>query len=179
GNHDRAAAGLETPRYFNPIALTAILWTSDALQEGLAEYLASLPLWEAEGEAFYTHSSPCRPETWPYIHIPEEGRAALAYTEAGVCFVGHSHHPFVCSDAGDEVIGEGAADLVATERYLINTGSVGQPRDGDPRAAFTLWDQAADRIEIHRVPYDLEGAQRKIRSAGLPDLLAERLALGR
>jgi diadenosine tetraphosphatase ApaH/serine/threonine PP2A family protein phosphatase len=93
--------------------------------------------------------------------------------------VGHSHHPFVCSDAGDEVIGEGAADLVATERYLINTGSVGQPRDGDPRAAFTLWDQAADRIEIHRVPYDLEGAQRKIRSAGLPDLLAERLALGR
>ena len=179
GNHDCAAAGLETPRYFNPMALAAILWTSNTLLDRHARYLATLPLSESEGDAFYTHSSPCRPETWPYIHIPEEGRAALAYTDARVCFVGHSHHPFVCSDAGAEVIGEGAVDLEPSERYLINTGSVGQPRDGDPRAAFALWDQGASRLELHRVPYDLETAQHKIRSAGLPERLAERLELGR
>ena len=179
GNHDHAAAGLEAPRYFNPMALSAILWTSNTLLDCHARYLAALPLSESEGDAFYTHSSPQNPEAWPYIHIPEEGRAALAFTNARICFVGHSHHPFLCSDAGAEVIGEGKADLVPTERYLINTGSVGQPRDGDPRAAFALWDQEAGRLELHRVPYDLETAQHKIRSAGLPELLAERLELGR
>ena len=104
----------------------------------------------------------------------------LRYTDAQICFVGHSHHAFVCAERYDvEVVGEGVAPLAPSGRYLVNVGSVGQPRDGDPRAAFALWDRDAAELRLCRVPYDVAGAQAKIRQARLPEFLAQRLALGR
>ncbi len=180
GNHDWVAAGLEEPRYFNPMALAAIRWTAAELTGAHIAYLQARPLTAEEGDVLYVHASPYRPETWPYIHYPEEGREGLAHTGARVCFVGHSHQAFICSERGDvEVLGEGVAPVTLSERYLVNVGSVGQPRDGDPRAAFVIWDQAADELQLCRVPYDVAGAQAKIREAQLPELLAERLEMGR
>ena len=180
GNHDRVAAGLEDARLFNPMASAAIRWTAAALTEAHVGYLQMRSLTAEEGDVLYVHASPYRPETWPYIHFPEEGRAGLAYTEARVCFVGHSHRAFLCAERDDvEVLGEGDARLMPLERYLINVGSVGQPRDGDPRAAFAIWDQEAAEFRLCRVPYDVAGAQARIREAGLPELLAERLGVGR
>ena len=125
------------------------------------------------------HASPDQPEMWPYISHPMEARWALARTEDRVCFVGHSHRAFACSETDDEeVVGEGCIRLRPGERYLANPGSVGQPRDGNCRAAFAVWDQAAEKIHLHRIDYDIEKAQLKIRQAGLSDFLAERLSMG-
>ena len=179
GNHDWAAVGLEDTEYFNPIALAAIRWTSTSLTAENASWLKHLPLMANEGEAQFVHASPDRPETWPYISDHVEARWALAASEARVCFVGHSHVAFACAERGpDEVTGEGSMRLTAGDRYLVNAGSVGQPRDSDPRAAFAVWDREADEVHLHRVDYDLPRAQGKIREAGLPEMLAERLAEG-
>jgi diadenosine tetraphosphatase ApaH/serine/threonine PP2A family protein phosphatase len=111
--------------------------------------------------------------------MPYDGQRALGLTDASPCFVGHSHHAFICSQSGrTEVIGEGDATLSRDDRYLINVGSVGQPRDGDPRAAMAVWDTEVEHAVLVRVGYDVEGAQAKIRSAKLPGMLADRLAMG-
>ena len=179
GNHDWAAVGLEDTQYFNPVALSAIRWTGSNLSEANAAWLKCRPLEADFGEAHLVHASPDRPETWSYISEPVEARWALAHTEARLCFVGHSHHPFACSETGsDEVIGDGCMKMHPGERYMANPGSVGQPRDGDSRAAFAVWDQEAGQVTLHRVVYDLEKAQLKINRAGLPAFLAERLSMG-
>ena len=98
GNHDLAVVSPSESRNFNPVAKAAIRWTSDILQEVHLEYLGDLPLVVDEDDAVYVHASPTGPETWPYLYSPEEGRRDLAYTDARVCFVGHSHHAFVCND---------------------------------------------------------------------------------
>jgi len=179
GNHDWAAVGLVDSEYFNAVALAAIRWTGTTLTSENADWLQSRPLEADMGEAHLVHASPDRPETWPYVSHPVEARTVLAHTEARLCFLGHSHHAFICPEAGSgDVVGEGQLRLVGDDRYLINAGSVGQPRDGDSRAAFAVWDQDEDEVRIHRVSYDLQKAQLKIRQAGLPLFLAERLALG-
>ena len=94
------------------------------------------------------------------------------------CFVGHSHYPLLCAECDGEVKMVAAGPIQTQSRYLANVGSVGQPRDGDPRACFALWDQAADTLELVRCPYDIATAQNKIIAAGLPPFLAERLAQG-
>jgi diadenosine tetraphosphatase ApaH/serine/threonine PP2A family protein phosphatase len=179
GNHDWAAVGQEGPSYFNTMALAAIRWTVSTLTAENADWLKGRPLEADLGEAHLAHASPDAPATWPYISHPVEAQSALAHTEARICFVGHSHHAFVAPETGsNEVVGEGHLKLATGERYLINVGSVGQPRDGDNRAAFIIWDQEEDEIRIHRISYDVEKAQSKIREAGLPAFLAERLGLG-
>ena len=181
GNHDRAAVGLEDTRFFNPLALSAVRWTADALDRGHIDYLQNRPMClREEDDVLFAHASPHQPHAWPYLSYPEEGRMELGYTDARICFVGHSHHAFVCGERYDaEVVGEGVAPLSSSGRYLVNVGSVGQPRDGDPRAAFAIWDREADELRLCRVPYDVPGAQARILGAGLPEFLAQRLAIGR
>jgi diadenosine tetraphosphatase ApaH/serine/threonine PP2A family protein phosphatase len=179
GNHDHAAVSLPEARHFNPIAKIAIRWTSEILQKDHLDYLRELPLIVEESDVLFVHSSPSRPETWPYLFSPVEGRRDLAYTDAKFCFVGHSHHAFICSNEGGDVVGEGTVSISGSERYLTNVGSVGQPRDADPRASFAVWDQDAEELQLHRVAYDVSATQKKIRNLQLPELLAERLATGR
>ncbi len=180
GNHDRAAVSLRYARNFNPAALAAIRWTAAELSKDHVAYLEGRPLTVQEDMVLYAHASPDRPDTFPYIRCPNEGRMCLVHTNARICFVGHSHHAFICSEGGDvEILGEGSVKVEASLRYLVNAGSVGQPRDRDPRAAFVMWDRADDEMHLCRVCYDISLAQAKIRDAGLPGILAERLAVGR
>lgn len=180
GNHDWASVGLQSTEFFNPIPLMAIQWTEETLGSDQAEFLRTCPLFVNEGGAHYVHASPLEPELWPYLSDVNDGRNALRQTEHLLCFVGHSHRAFICTESGqNEVVIEGDIKLSDADRYLVNVGSVGQPRDGDPRASFAIWDQDKGNICLHRVSYDVLTAQDKIRTAGLPGFLADRLGLGK
>ena len=181
GNHDAAAVGLLDMAYFNPWARRAAEWTARRLAAAQAAYLADLPLTQGLGDALYVHSGPRCPANWDYIHSVAEIEAALAAAPARLCFIGHTHTPFVWGQDGKtarSLAARGPLVLEEGTAYLVNVGSVGQPRDGDPRACFVLWDAAAGTLELVRVDYPIDAAQKKIMAAGLPPFLAERLALG-
>ena len=179
GNHDWAAVGLEDPGYFNPVALAAIQWTVQVLHDRNAALLRSHNPFCDEANCRYAHASPLEPDMWHYLFDPEDGWTTLVQTDFDICFVGHSHRAFVCSASQKTTLmKEGEVQLAQNDRYLVNVGSVGQPRDGDTRAAFALWDQESGNLELHRVSYDVATAQAKILDAGLPAFLAERLGVG-
>jgi diadenosine tetraphosphatase ApaH/serine/threonine PP2A family protein phosphatase len=179
GNHDWVAVGLADASLFNPIALAAIRWTTSQLTHDHADFLRQCPLFLDEDSVRYVHASPVCPDAWDYVSSPQWGRLALSKSECALCFIGHSHKAFICSESGQEdVVVEGDLCLNPAHRYLINVGSVGQPRDGDPRAAFVIWDQDTGNLALHRVSYNVSAAQAKIRSAGLPGFLADRLSVG-
>lgn len=186
GNHDHAAAGLLDLRWFNPAARRAAVWTRGQLDANHRRYVEGLPLLTTVDEASLVHASPDRPEDWEYLLSEEDGLAAFASFTSRLCFVGHSHLPAVWSlgSSGPDHIGRFAAwphrvRLQKGRRYLVNVGSVGQPRDHDARASYAVWDLEARLVTIRRVPYDNGAAAEKILAAGLPTVLAERLAGGR
>lgn len=194
GNHDRACASLYGIEWFNPVAATAAQWTHRSLDPGQRQWLQQLPAgplpWRDHA---LVHGSPLDEDE--YLLDPVQAAASFAASTAAVHWFGHSHLQggFVLGD--DQVHRlESAAEahpgvhagghhhelrLRPEERYLINPGSVGQPRDHDWRAAFVLFDPESGTVEFHRVPYDLEAAQKRILEAGLPPRLAQRLAQGR
>ena len=179
GNHDWAVVGLEDLAYFNPIAREAVEWTARVISEENAALLRAYKPTREEGGCCYAHATPLNPAEWGYLFDPDEGSYALAYTNFAMCFVGHSHRAFVCSASRKTtLLREGSVRLVDDDRYLVNVGSVGQPRDGDARAAFAVWDREKGNIELHRVSYDVAAAQAKILAAGLPPILAERIEVG-
>jgi diadenosine tetraphosphatase ApaH/serine/threonine PP2A family protein phosphatase len=185
GNHEHGALGLLDLRWFNPWARAAALWTGGQLDQGHRDFLGGLPLMRSHEEATLVHASPRSPEEWDYLISEEDGLGVFGDFATRLCFVGHSHVPgfwSVGSGGPDHV---GRLDTPAAQvrlddgrRYLINVGSVGQPRDRDPRASYALWDRAARTVTIRRVPYDHVAAAGKILAAGLPRKLAERLAHG-
>lgn len=188
GNHD---AAIETgTRGMNDSAAAAIDWTIRQLPPFHRGFLAGLPLVHEEGDVLYVHASAARPGTWPYVTSAEEAAASLDATDARLTFCGHTHVPALFSilhgiagTTGKTIAFRPVADrpvpLSRIRRHLAVMGAVGQPRDGDPRAAWTLHDTDADEITWHRVPYDVDGAARKILAAGLPERLASRLSQGR
>lgn len=171
--------------WFNPAARAAVLWTRDQLGTDHRDYLGDLPLTAAVGDATLVHASPRHPEEWDYLMCGADGFQVFGDFATRLCFVGHSHRPGVWS------LGSSGPDyderfetwpvrvrLEHGRRYIINVGSVGQPRDRDVRAAYALWDQDERVVFIRRVVYDHRAAADKIRMAGLPKLLADRLAHG-
>jgi diadenosine tetraphosphatase ApaH/serine/threonine PP2A family protein phosphatase len=182
GNHEHAAAGLMTLEWFNPYARVAAEWTRDRLDDEHRAWLAALPLLREFEEATLVHASPQQPDEWEYVISAEDGYRAFASFTTRLCFVGHSHLPGVWAQGSWGRSHEAGAVDVALEpgsRYLVNVGSVGQPRDRDPRAAWLLWDAEARRVSIRRVPYDVMAARSRIVAAGLPRFLADRLGEGR
>lgn len=179
GNHDWAAAGKASTHNFNPAARLAIQWTAEQLTEGDRFYLCGLPIILEEQDALLVHSSPVEPDQWPYLFSTADGRVAMAATSEDLTFVGHSHYAFACSQSdATRVTGEGDVTLTSSDRYLVNVGSVGQPRDSDPRAAVCIWEPGAGTVSLQRVPYDVASAQAKIRAARLPAICADRLEYG-
>ena len=188
GNHDRVAAGLGAADDFNLHAKTAVPWTRDALSHEATAYLRDLPAGPRGlgGGAQLVHGAVTGEDD--YILSSADAAESFRSTGARLTFFGHTHHACVFSlgPAGgvrletprgpDE---RWVAALDASVPYLINPGSVGQPRDHDARAAFAIWDTATSRVEFHRVAYPLETTQRKMRAAGLPTPLIERLRHGR
>lgn len=185
GNHEHGALGLLDLRWFNPYARAAVLWTGSRLGEDHRRYLERLPLTAVVEEATLVHASPRNPEEWDYLMSAEDGFKVFGDFDTRLCFVGHSHHPGVWSlgSSGPEYAGrlpggETSIRLEAGRRYIVNVGSVGQPRDQDPRAAYALWDREVRTVTIRRVAYDHRTAAEKILAAGLPRVLADRLADG-
>jgi len=182
GNHERAVAGLMALDRFNPAARAAAEWTRERLHPDAAAWLAALPLVREVADATLVHASPSQPDEWDYLIFPEDGFAVFGAFATRACFVGHSHVPRAWAQGSwghDHEPMPSAVTFEAGCRYVVNVGSVGQPRDHDPRAAYAVWDLEARRLEIRRVPYDVAAARAKIVEAGLPRFLAERLAAGR
>jgi predicted phosphodiesterase len=182
GNHDLAAIGRVSLDDFSPDAAVSARWTADELDDSSRSFLEQLePQGERPGVQLF-HGSP-RDPVWEYILSEPSVRAALDHTTAGLVLVGHSHIPIaLLLSNGDTLAGglaKGGSDIELTDgRWLLNPGSVGQPRDGDPRAAYLLIDLEHRRAHFRRVPYDIESTQAEIRRQGLPDALAARLAEG-
>lgn len=180
GNHDYAALSLIDITYFNEIAKRAITWTRQALTPENEAFLRDLPLSCEIADMLFVHASPRAPEAWNYIITMGDARQSFKYFEQRVCFIGHSHTPFIVENCAGNLSCPAVPmiELKQDCRYLVNVGSVGQPRDRNPDACFTIYDREAQRIEIHRTEYDLTTAQNEIRQQGLPIELAERLAFG-
>ena len=186
GNHDKVGAGLEDVEGFNYLARHAIAWTASALTSDNKAWLAALPMGPVQVEPLLEicHGAPFDEDC--YIFDDLDATRALRTSRAPLCLFGHTHVPAAFRLAQDELamIGppRGPRFRIALERdvkYLVNCGAVGQPRDGDPQAAFGLVDTADRTLTVVRVPYDVSAAQAKIIAAGLPEVLAQRLALGR
>jgi diadenosine tetraphosphatase ApaH/serine/threonine PP2A family protein phosphatase len=182
GNHDLVAldaAGVGVEE-FNPDAAEAVLWTRRELSEETSAFLESLePQASSEGTGLY-HASP-RDPVWEYVLSGEAAAGAFASVSDDLILVGHSHVALAFTLAGDQLSGqavEGGTELELTARHLLNPGSVGQPRDGDPRAAWLMLDLAGRRARFERVEYDVRRTQEEMRARGLPGGLADRLAVG-
>jgi diadenosine tetraphosphatase ApaH/serine/threonine PP2A family protein phosphatase len=181
GNHERAVTGGMSLSWFNRYARAAAEWTRTQLDTDCASYLTALPLTVEVDDATLVHASPRQPDEWEYLVSDEDGWQAFDAFATRLCFVGHSHVPAMWSlgsSGPDYERGDVDIRLDAGRRYIVNVGSVGQPRDRDPRAAYALWDVEARRVSIRRVAYDVAGARAKIEAAGLPRFLSERLAAG-
>lgn len=182
GNHEYAVTGRLDLDWFNPYARVAAEWTQGRLTDDERAWLGALPLVRELEDATLVHASPAHPDEWEYLIQADDGFAAFPAFATRLCFVGHSHLPgaWVQGSWGHEH--EPAVTEVAIEpgcRYIVNVGSVGQPRDRDPRAAYALWDSERRRVTVRRVAYDVERARDKIMAARLPRSLADRLADGR
>jgi diadenosine tetraphosphatase ApaH/serine/threonine PP2A family protein phosphatase len=188
GNHDKVIAGIEPPESFNPAALQSATWTAEALTPAHRQWLADLPKGPVAVDALVEicHGMPADEDE--YLFMPRDAARAFDTASRRVCLFGHTHVPacYILSlDEPDVLTVEDThsrpIELTLDERrrFVVNPGAVGQPRDGDPRAAYAIYDDAAPTLALHRVAYDVERAQQRIREAGLPDILARRLAVGR
>jgi diadenosine tetraphosphatase ApaH/serine/threonine PP2A family protein phosphatase len=182
GNHDWAAVGLTETGYFNPVAKTAIEWTAGKITSRQQTFLAQLPLTRNYPRITLVHATPHQPEAWDYMLSLQEAAHSFNYCDQHICFIGHSHTPitFVEDQEGKiSVLPDTTFTLKDSHRYIINLGSVGQPRDGNPQAAYGIYTADDARFILKRMPYTIERAQEKIIAAGLPPFLASRLAEGR
>lgn len=183
GNHDAAAVGLITSDTFNPAAALAVRWTAAQLGTQDRDYLSRLPLQLELDHACVAHATWKNPERFDYMLDTACAEQSLSALPRSVCFLGHTHRPLLLGRLHSNparVCWTHAArtDVAEWYRLLVNVGSVGQPRDDDPRAAIAIYDSASAELAIHRLAYDVEREQHRIRHAGLPEILAERLALG-
>jgi predicted phosphodiesterase len=173
GNHDLAAVNTSHANHLDKHGNVAALWTHKVLTEGNKEYLSSLPfVFEETDLATLVHATPGTPELWKRIDSLEDAGAHFGSFETPLCFTGHSHIPFICGE-----------DLRTFQvkrglRFLINVGSVGQPRDQNPQLSFGCFDTEEWTFENIRAKYDIVESAKAIREAGLPAVLAERLFLG-
>ena len=184
GNHDAAVAH-GAPLSMRADAARAAEWTRRALRADQREFLAGLPLTQERGDVLYMHANAWAPADWEYIQTRSDAVRSLHATRCRVSFCGHMHEPQLyhlssLGKAGEFTPTPGVAvPLLDHRRWLVIPGAVGQPRDGDPAAAYVLHDEGVGSVTWFRVPYDHDGAAAKMRAAGLPQRLWERLVDGR
>lgn len=183
GNHDAAVVDMLDMVYFNTYARDAVLWTRRLLPREDRAWLSALPLARHLAHCSVAHGTLFRPELFDYIQTPEDANPSLDVMPLSVCFVGHSHVPVTLMRMHDDPTRtaytvEPDVDVNEAHRALVNVGSVGQPRDEDPRAAYAVYDSDLGRVSILRVEYDIDREAHRIRRAGLPPMLADRLYLG-
>lgn len=180
GNHDEDASGTHSLESMNPVAAAALEWTRRQLSDEHRDWLRRLRMVRQVADFTVVHSTLDQPSHWNYVTNRFDAMANFSYQFTQVGFHGHTHVPRVYVKA--ERVQEVAADTVVIEdacKYFINIGSVGQPRDGDWRASYVIFDTEHKLVEFRRIEYDIATTQRKILEAGLPEMLADRLAEGR
>ncbi len=180
GNHDWAVLGLTDIEHFNPHAKAVVLWTKEKISMESISILKGLPLSkEIENKRlFVVHSTPKEPEHWHYLLTLWDAEINFHYFDNKICLLGHSHRPFIIKrlQSGQMLTYKDEAQIEHTERYIINVGSVGQPRDGDPKACYAVIDNKS--VKLYRIEYDIKKTQDKMAMSGLPLPLIERLAKG-
>ena len=181
GNHDHYVSSSQNLMDFNPVAAEVIRWTRDRLSGDELEYLSRLPFVVTTMGITLVHATMDCPEAFGYVFDHLQAEAHFVHQVTPLCFHGHTHCPMIYEKQVSAVYRIDAQDfkLPIGRKYFINVGSVGQPRDGDPRAAYAVWDPKTRQVSFRRLEYDVAAAQARIRAAGLPERLAERLAIGR
>ncbi|HWY76210.1 MAG TPA: metallophosphoesterase family protein [Verrucomicrobiae bacterium] len=180
GNHDEYCSSEEQLDGFNPHAAEAVAWTREQLNEEERQWLRDLKYFRMVTSFSMVHATLDGPQRWGYVFDKLAAAASFTYQNTGVCFFGHTHVPVAF--IRDSMVRGGTYSKFKVEqgkKYFVNVGSVGQPRDNNPKAAYVVYDVDDGTIELRRLDYDIAGAQKKILDAGLPPRLAERLAYGR
>ncbi len=176
GNHELALTDPVMRYSFAGIAATALDWTREKMDKKLIGKTKEISFFKIESDMTFAHSSPDQPEKFRYLWGPEDARRSFPEMKNQVCFVGHTHVPACFFENGDGGrLRPGTIQLPEHEKAILNPGSVGQPRDEDPRLAYGIYDDKARTFEIVRLEYDNRKAADKIRKAGLPAYLADRL----
>jgi predicted phosphodiesterase len=180
GNHDEQASMLGDQEGFNPLAEEAMNWTREQLSAADKEWLRSLRMQRQVRDFTIVHATLDTPHKWGYVFNQLDAAASFSYQHTSVCFIGHTHTPKAyVRDGSVRTIPLDTLQLQQGKRYLINVGSVGQPRDSDWRSAYCIYDTNTSDVKLRRIEYDLAGAQQAIIDSGLPRKLAERLAVGK
>lgn len=181
GNHEWGVCAKSKLEDFTDVAQEALVWTKKALKEEERNFLDGLPLVYGEENFILVHASPDSPEDFYYLNNIEEADVSFAALKKQVCFVGHTHRPGVFVERDEELFFKPlkVLELEDNKRYIVNVGSIGQPRDRDCRACAVIYDTGAKTIELKRVEYDFRPTQEKILKFGLPESLAWRLAEGK
>ena len=179
GNHDWAVVGKQDIEYFNPVAKESVIWTADTLTEDNKKYLKQLELEKEFPKFVIVHATILEPDQWKYIRTTLDAHRNFKELTKPVCFFSHSHVPIVFKETErPEFSFDMSIEIEEGTKYLINIGSVGQPRDKNPDACYAIYDTEEKKVEIKRVPYDIKTAQDKIREADLPRMSAYRLQTG-
>jgi len=182
GNHDWAAIGKLDTSDFNPDAAVACRWTAQQLTPEDVNYLESLPLVIQKGDFTLVHGSPREP-IWEYLLSTSSAKENFAYFQSPFCLVGHSHVPLVFKYGDDDAclfssFSPYAGLILGRSRLIVNPGGVGQPRDGDPRASYAIYDSERKMIRLYRIPYDIDATQVRMVRHNLPMRLVVRLSYG-
>jgi len=180
GNHDEEAS-IDSPLDgLNPLAAHALRWTRENLCKEDREWLKAIKMVRQVRDFTIVHATLDTPGGWGYVTNKFDAMASFSYQFTPVCFHGHTHTPrFYVKDGSVEAVPGDSINIEMGRKYFINTGSVGQPRDGDWRASYAVYDTDKQEVTIHRLEYDVQTAQKKILDAGLPEMLANRLAVGK
>ena len=181
GNHDWAVLGKTDITYFNSAAAEAVVWTQNQLSEEDFTFLKGLELTFKNEYFILVHGTLRDPEHFNYLFEQKQALEIFRLMDRPVCFVAHTHVPGVFLQTSTNIVYSSAVDIQIQKeyRYIVNVGSVGQPRDGNPMASYCIYDTQAKTICVKRIPYDVKEAQKRILDAGLPPFLASRLASGR
>ncbi|MDD2657759.1 MAG: metallophosphoesterase family protein [Candidatus Pacebacteria bacterium] len=182
GNHDQAAVNLFSVDNFSPEAREAIFWTRRNLDEDSKQFLESLKLTFQNHDFTMVHGTLNSPQDFNYMEDGFIAEETFRLMKTPLCFIGHTHVAGVfIKDKEDHICyrENASVDIEAENKYIINVGSVGQPRDGNPAASYCIYDSQAKKVTLKRIDYDIAVAQKKIVDAGLPELLGHRLFMGR
>jgi len=179
GNHDQAMVDAQHLKSLNPLARDTILRSRERLSANEVEYLRSFSFRRVEFGSAFAHANPIKPEEWEPLFLYDQVVWCMERLDWQISFIGHTHNPAIYCQIQGRVVQLGSSKVaIGHHQYLVNPGSVGQPRDGDWRAAFALWDLDRQYVELCRVEYPVEQTQEKMHQAGWPPYLAERLSRG-
>lgn len=180
GNHDEYCSTEDELLGFNPQAAIAVKWTRDQLSLEDRKWLADLKFIRHVESFTLVHATLDTPHRWGYVFDKLAAAASISYQNTAICFFGHTHVPLAfIREASVKGGSYTKLKIEVGRKYFINVGSVGQPRDGNPQAAYVTYDLFENLIELHRLDYDIKATQKKLRAAGLPERLANRLELGK